>query len=401
MSAVTPVSAERPTRLYDVDWLRVIATLTIIAFHCSRFFDTADPWHVKNNVLTDALTIPFAIGGQFMMPLFFLLSGISTYFALGARSLRDFAWRRVQRLALPVVTLGWFVASPPQVYIERVTGARPDMPVFRGSFWAFLPHYFQGLYDMGGNFALTGMHLWYLSWLLVFTLLGLPLFLYLRRPAGQRALARVAGFLSLPGAIFVLGLPMCLPELLLRPGQLLLGGREAGWALGTDWVVFVYGFLLVSDSRLRPAVQRQRWASLGLALLTLVPLIAWAPGMGSLVFGSRDYALQWGWRTVNGWLWVLAIVGFAARYLNVPNRLLAVVGEAVLPFYILHQPVIVIIGYFIRDWAMGVVPKYLLLLGSVLVVCAVLYLAIIRRFKLTRLIFGMSPLPAARRARTT
>jgi hypothetical protein len=66
-------------------------------------------------------------------------------------------------------------------------------------------------------------------------------------------------------------------------------------------------------------------------------------------------------RAVNSWSWLLTFVGFAGVHLNFSNRFLNYASESVLPFYILHQTVIVVIGYFIRDWRWSVFPKYLFL----------------------------------------
>jgi hypothetical protein len=54
---------------------------------------------------------------------------------------------------------------------------------FAGSFIEFYPHYFDGFYAFGGNFAWMGLHSWYLEMLFIFSLITLPLFLYLRKEA--------------------------------------------------------------------------------------------------------------------------------------------------------------------------------------------------------------------------
>ncbi len=170
----------QPTRLWDVDWLRIVSTGLIFIYHTARFFDNMEPWHIKNNLRVEALTYPMALGSQFMMPLFFILSGISTRFALGSKPAREFAWKRFLRLGVPVITLGWFVLSPLQIYIEATTGQGYNAPPFTGSFWQFIPRYFTPFYGQGGYFSWTGVHLWYLTWLLIFSVVALPLFLWLR-----------------------------------------------------------------------------------------------------------------------------------------------------------------------------------------------------------------------------
>ncbi len=392
MATITPPQAQRRERLYDVDWLRILATLVVFVYHCWRPFDNMEPWHVKNNQLTNALMVPMAIGGQFLMPLFFVLSGISTRLALGSHSVSSFLRRRLLRLGVPVVTLGWFVLAPPQVYIEAVTAQGYNAPPFQGTFWQFLPHYFQGRYGRGGYFAVIPIHLWYLFWLLVFTVLSMPLLHWLRGEGGKRAMTAVAGFLSRPGALLLLGLPMVLTEVVLPPSELFLTWREGGWALGTHWIVLLIGFLLVSDERLRPALQRQRWIALALAVVSLVPLARWALQMGDLAFGSQQYIVQWSLRTINGWWWLMAILGFGSLHLNFAHPFLAIAGPAVLPFYMLHQTTIVTLAYAMRDWPLGILPKYLLLVTVAFTICVSLYEFLIRRHNWLRFLFGMNPI---------
>ena len=47
---------------------------------------------------------------------------------------------------------------------------------------------------------------------------------------------------------------------------------------------------------------------------------------------------------LNGWLWLMTSLGFGSAHLNQPRPVLGYVGSAVLPFYILHQPLIVVLG---------------------------------------------------------
>ena len=109
------------------------------------------------------------------MPLLFVLAAVAMSFSLTTRDNRHFLAERFKRLIIPLI-LGIFLLSPPQVYIERITHAQ-----FTGSFWQFLPHYFDGWYGFGGNFAWMGLHLWYLLMLFLFSLMMLPLFRYLKQ----------------------------------------------------------------------------------------------------------------------------------------------------------------------------------------------------------------------------
>ncbi len=390
MAEAQPSAGARATRLVFIDWLRVIATGLIFAYHCARPFDDFEPWHIKNGELTDVFTYPMAIGSQFIMPLFWVVSGIGTWLALQALAALAFLRRRLVRLVIPVVTVGWFVLCPPQVYIEATTGQHYNAPPFQGSLWEFLPHYFTGgVYGFGGWFPITGLHLWYLSYLALFTLASMPLFMRLRSAWGRRTIDRLASAADHWWLLIALGLPLLVTEVLMPPGIPILSWGEGGWRLGTHWVFLILGFVLGADERLRDAAEKWRRLWLTLAAATLIPLYFWAPTIGHLAWGTPDFALQWAWRTMNGWLFLLALIAYGSRYLRHGSRLLTVASELVLPFYILHQTAIVLLAYWIRDWPMPIVAAYPLLMAATLLVCATGCL-IIRRHKALRFLFGMS-----------
>jgi glucan biosynthesis protein C len=165
------VSAEK--RCCYIDGLRVFAILVVFLFHNARFFDLED-WHVKNAETSLGFTIFIVFTSQWIMPLFFILSGLSTFYALRFQTVKQYIWSKVRRLAVPLM-VGMFTHVSYQVYLERLTHGD-----FTGSFLEFLPHYFEGGYGFGGNFAWMGLHLWYLEMLLVYSLLMLPFFLWLR-----------------------------------------------------------------------------------------------------------------------------------------------------------------------------------------------------------------------------
>ncbi|MGF2614684.1 acyltransferase family protein [Rossellomorea vietnamensis] len=163
----------RDPRRYDLDWMKVIATLLVFLYHCSMFFNPFD-WHVKNNVLDTSVILAFSLLiGTWIMPIFFMISGISSHYSLQKRSMGTYMKERLLRLGIPLI-FGVLILSPPQVYIERV-----DNNQFTGSFLDFLPQAYKGLYlEIGGtgNFAFVGLHLWYLLALILFSLVTMHLF---------------------------------------------------------------------------------------------------------------------------------------------------------------------------------------------------------------------------------
>jgi glucan biosynthesis protein C len=79
----------------------------------------------------------------------------------------------------------------------------------------------------------------------------------------------------------------------------------------------------------------------------------------------------------------------AARYLNFNNKLLAYGNEALLPFYILHQTVILAVGWFIIPLDLSILLKLLIISTTSFVIIMALYELLIKRFNVLRFLFGM------------
>jgi surface polysaccharide O-acyltransferase-like enzyme len=181
-------------------------------------------------------------------------------------------------------------------------------------------------------------------------------------------------------------LPITLMEIIVNLSPDTIGIRSfGGWSPLTYLVIFILGYLLATDGRYRPAIERVRFSSLTFGLLATVTGFYLVEGQGLSTY-SPLFALLRGFNT---WAWLLAFLGFASHHLNFSNNFLKYANEAVLPFYILHQSVIVTIGFFIRDWQLAVFPKYLFLASVSFLIIMVLYEFVVKRVAFLRLIFGM------------
>ncbi|MEJ2352616.1 MAG: acyltransferase family protein [Anaerolineales bacterium] len=377
-------------RRYDLDWLRVLAFTAVFFYHCGRFFDGGD-WHIKNgttSALVDTLKGIFDLWG---MPLIFLISGASIFFALRPGGALRFLRARVLRLLVPLA-FGILVLGPPQIYLERLTHGE-----FQGSFLEFLPLYYRDWRVFVGTFAWSVVHLWYLEYLLLFTLVLLPLFAALKRPTGQRMTGFLARLSALPGAIFLWVLPAVLliilgdPYGLMRPGPT----EDVGRLFFAPFVI--YGFLVFSDLRIQQAIIRQR----RIALVLAVPLVLAMPGIAGLLEDDPSfliYALGILLVGVLMWSCILTVLGYGMRYLTANHRLLAYANEGVLPFYVLHQPVILILGYFIIALPLSILTKYLIIAPLAFAIALGLYEVGVRRMNPVRQVFGLKarkPVPPA------
>lgn len=383
-------------RRYDIDWLRVIAMLAVFFFHCTRFFDT-EGWHVKNAEQSELLFISLrALVWPWVMELFFLLSGVGAWYALKSRNAGAFLWERVKRLLVPLYTVGIFLLIPPQFYFEMLTNIG-----YRGDFWQAIPRYLatlalprltawpETLLAVGW----TG-HLWFLAYLFEISLLTLPLLLCLKSAQGRRWIARLAAWTAARGGIFLFVLPLALALITLRG----LFTAQRSWADFVWYAIyFVIGYIIPADERFTDAIKRHGWICLvvwlvgfsaGIGLLVLA--LGYDPFPGRETFSWKYVAYQTVW-SVSSWSAVVFMLSIGSRYLNHNHKLLVYANKAVLPFYLLHQTVILVVGFFIVRWNLGILPKLLIVTASSFPLTLALYELLIRRFNAMRFLFGMRP----------
>jgi peptidoglycan/LPS O-acetylase OafA/YrhL len=155
----------------------------------------------------------------------------------------------------------------------------------------------------------------------------------------------------------------------------------------------VNGFLVVSHARLYDSVRRLRWLSLALAVAVTGGLLVVYLQRGEPVYRTPYYGVLFGLYGVASWCWILAMLGQAAQHLRFPKPWLAYANEAVLPFYVLHQTVLLTVGYVVVRWQIPDLLKWAVIVTGSLSVCLVLYEFLIRRNTMLRFLFGMKPMP--------
>lgn len=364
-------------REFGLDWLRVIAFLILIFYHTGMFF-VPWPWHVKNNEPSEGLTWFMMFFAGWRLPLLFFISGCGVSFALRRRTLSTFARERLRRLLLPLV-FGMLVVVPPQVYFERLT----EGVKFSG-YLGFYPSVFKFVPYPEGNFSWH--HLWFVAYILVFSLTLMPVFALLRGERGQAAISALAGACRRPGTIYLINLPSIAVALLLGPHWPTTHNLIADWAnLLGSLVTFLWGFVFASSPQLLEILERRRreWL-VGAVVLTVV------------FYAVRGLKLHVGWvvgSSINsyfGMLWIFTLVGFARRHLSRDSAVLRYANEAVYPFYIVHQTITVSAGYVIADWELAPAIKLPLLAGVTFFGSWAVF-ELVRRTAVTRLLFGLKP----------
>ena len=372
--------ASSPERRYDIDWLRIAAVLLLIPFHSARVFDPED-FYVKSQRVSEGLFGFIVFVANWHMPLLFVLAGSSVWLAMRHRSAGMFAKERVKRLLLPFL-FGLVVIVPPQSWLGYLSHGG------EGSFISYYPKYWTTADPdfTGYHGGWTPAHLWFVLWLLVLSLLALPLFMWLRHTrAGQRLLDLLARPRRLPFILVVTPALLALTEpldLMEVTNQNLVG-----------FLLFlVAGFVVVADERIGTALDRLwPWAlAVGLAAM------AWFTYRALIWSGEdpspiNDFLVNSLVREVGAWLVIVGLLGLGRRWLNRPAPALPYMAEAAYPFYILHQTVIVLLAYAIVQVAVPLGVQYVALVGMSFLLTVLAYEALVRRWRLVRPLFGMKP----------
>jgi glucan biosynthesis protein C len=392
--------ATRRDRLYFLDWLRVFAILFVFLVHCSKIFD----YHttvVFNMVRSPVLSAFRDFSLLWVMPLFFVLSGAAVFLSKRSDKTGEFIKSRFLRLVVPLIFIGTFIINPLYVYIERLSGGKAA-----SSFFQWYPQYFDGIYGFGGNFAPLGQgtHLWYLEFLFIYSLIFLPLFVRSKK-RGTSFLSRLSIHFEKPWALFSLFLPISAVAAIFEIFG--LGGVRVmgGWDPISYVLFFSYGYLIFSNPKIEETIKKYSPTYLAVAIILTALLLASHFGFIFKIPGLTRHDLlndgallplnQSLWVAVQalrgllGWCWIIGLLGLGRRFLNFNKKFLANANEAVLPFYILHHPIIYIIGFYVIQWSSDIVSKFLIISIASFTIIMAIYEILIRRKNLPRFLFGM------------
>ncbi|HET7421863.1 MAG TPA: acyltransferase family protein [Candidatus Dormibacteraeota bacterium] len=375
-------------RIHYLDWLKVLIVYGILLFHASLVF-TGGTWLVTNKQGSVVLSAFAGFCFPWGIPAMFLIAGADAYFGIRSITPLQFVWRRVLRLLLPMV-VGLFTLSPYQRFISSHSPPPPlsKFPAFYMSFFRTF-HFDPTLQWISGYW----LHLWFLGYLFAISVVCLPFLGWLRREGGLRFTSYLVRFANLRGGILILAAPLVLFQLALRP----FFPSYQDWAdVATYVFVFAMGALLFSDRRFEAAIRREiHWIVVigvfsvigvaGIFSTVRYNLLA-LPGLP----GAEDAAFAMFW-TYDVWAWNLVVLYIGIRWLDRPNRAMSYAQESILPFYVIHHPVVVTIAAYVVAWSLGVWSKWAIIVLLGYAITLTLYELGVRRWGVMRTIFGLGP----------
>jgi glucan biosynthesis protein C len=372
-------------RHYGLDWLRIGAFGLLIFYHIGMVFV---PWgyHAKTAHPIPWVAVPMLALNSWRLLLLFVVSGYASR-ALLARGhgAARFARNRTWRLLVPLL-FGVLVIVPVQPWIELTTQRG-----YTHDFAHFLLHDYFRFARVHGLPLPNWQHLWFVGYLWLYTML-LVLGVVL---VGQRSLQRV--FDRMFGTVLVWLLPMAW---LVIVSVRLFPGKGPSNDLIHDAVShvqylpgFLFGFALAGSPRALAAIHRYWPVALVVALVSYAVSagIEWRwPGLvhPAAPFGTV-FAVA---RPVHGWSSIIALIGIADRFLNFDLRWRQMLTEAVFPFYMIHQTIIVGVEGALLPFRLPPIAEFALLVVATIGGCWLFYL-IGRRIGWLRPLIGLRPFP--------
>ena len=356
-------------RRYDLDWLRVIAFACLIFYHTGMAYVTWD-FHVKSDYASTAPEWWMMLMSPWRLALLFFISGVAFRFASDKSAQGSMAVRRLRRLGLPII-FGMLVIVAPQTYFQVLQSGD-----FSGSYLDFQSIYLTPGKDFGITMP-TWNHLWYVVYLLVYSLIFIA-FLPILRSFAENSGAKIVAF-AFGGPVRVLTV-IALPFLLFR---FTLDTRfETTHDLFWDWAnhahrftIFALGYFVARNPVFWSAISKALpWAAGLVLVITAIMAPVWAN------WDQVSVAVpEWGLNVMRAvriwyaWLVIATLLGLAQRFLNRPSAILTYFNKAVFSWYILHQTVIIAAVYWLTPLHLGGFLEFVLVALATVVGCALFF----------------------------
>ena len=387
ISLSPPFDPPRPERRIDLDWVRIGAFGLLIFYHVGMLY-VSWRFHIKSVHRITALEPLMLALNPWRLELLFLVSGAATRFMLRKYAVGPLLRARSTRLLIPLV-FGMLVIVPPQSYeqiVESLGYPAGFLDFYTRHYLAFAPQFC----DPGPCILLpTWNHLWFVAYLWVYTMaLGVVLAAVpgLVEWIERRLASALSGgwLLILPSIAFAAYRYVLWPKF---PSTMALFGDWYNHAVFAT--AFLIGFLLARADGFWDAVERQRRWALGIAATLFLSFLVllWSRQAGAppspllRLYGASAYG---GFQ----WLCIVAVLGFARRWLTADSAARRYLTDAIFPYYIVHQTAIILIAHELRDANLPAWLEAGIVISGTIVTCALTY-EIVRRITVLRPLFGL------------
>jgi glucan biosynthesis protein C len=361
-------------RKYDVDWLKTIIVLTIIPFHAFVIFDQNPNaiMYVKDKVNVLAFNNIGGVLDRFHMVTLFLLSGIAIYYSLQNRSINAFLSDRLKKLFLPLLA-GSILLNPIMTYFWSLNQSRKE---------SFIEHY-TGFFtiNVGGfdglNGGYTPAHLWFVLYLFIFSIIGLPLFIWLRSDKSEKVRNSLAAFFYKPMTLVLLAVPYCFIYL--------IDIFDEKNPIAYLYIVLI-GCVIATDERYFKALNRDKWIYLTMSVLMYVLFFLYKniDLTNTLAIYSFEFLVKF-LKIIPAY----ALIGIFNCYINKNSKVLIYLSKACYPIYVIHMVILTSIAFVVINFNIAPIFKFLIIVIVSYIVCFLIY-EVLRRTRYLGLLFGIA-----------
>ena len=355
-------------RRYDLDWLRIIAFGLLIFYHVGLFYVTWD-FHVKSSRASEAIEPLMLLTNPWRLTLLFLISGAATRFMADKMKPGALTWARMGRLWPPLL-LAVFVIVPPQSYYEIVEALQAMPAAVAVQYPLALDNFYVKYATASGHWCdadgclttPTYNHMWFVAYLILYTLALIPLLPLLRRvPKAAGALISGVGFILTPWLVM-----FALRATLFPIFDETHDFREDWYAHAMYFGAFLFGFAIAKHEPFFERAVAWRWPALATAVACWAATVAYyASYPGDALPPEWLRLIMRGVRELDAWCAIVAAIGFAHRYLrHADGPLRQMLTQAIFPFYLIHQTIIVVAGHYLDELQLPLWVEAPLLIGA-------------------------------------
>lgn len=374
-------------RRLDLDWIRIGAFSLLILYHVGMYY-VPWTWHVKSEHSFTWLEPVMALTNPWRLTLLFIVSGAASRFMLDKLGPARFARARTVRLLVPLL-FGMYVVVPPQTWLQVAQSSTEDLLPY-GEFYLRYVSSSGGWSAEGVPLSTpTWNHLWFVAYLLVYTLLlSIGCVLWRGLPSAMSvALTRIvlACGVAAPAAWFVF------VRLILHPAY------PETHALFSDWTVhaesaasFLFGFAAARAPAVWSALESRRRL---LGVLALASNLSYAGALALWIGGAvpatlAKVVMSWSFGLAQ-WFTAAAALAYGSAHLRASDhpcrRYLA---EGIFPFYIVHQTLIIGTAAVLQPFRLGAAAEAAVLVLATAAGCLAAY-ELVRRSPILRPLFGL------------
>lgn len=349
-------------RKYYIDNIRILCILMLFPFHTGMIFNGfGESWYVHSKDLFGATMLIIGVYPWWMSVLF-ALAGISTVYALKKRTTNEYIKERFFKLFVPLIS-AIILLIPIQTYI-----ADKYFNNYAGSYIKHLSVYFSLTDFSGYDGHFTPGQTWFILYLFLISLITLPLMIWYKNRNNKINGSSMTMIKIIPMFfIVIIAVPI-----------LDIGGKSIG-EYAAD---FLLGYFILSIEEVQERLEKYRVAlGIGWMILIIIRCTMYQIGFShGLLWDIQQQLLSW--------IGILAIMGLGKRFLEFNNKFTRYFTSSVFPIYIFHQSIIVIIGFLIVRAVSNPVMQYFMIFGMSFILTIILY-EVLRRFAITRFLFGM------------